>query len=111
MDKREACKEFKSTTTPKGVFVVRCTVSREAWAGASDHLDSARNGLWFQLREGRHPNKRLQAAWTAHGEAEFEYAILETLDEDVSPLVLKDSLKERLKHWVGQLNAPAVWPV
>ena len=110
MDKREARKQFKSKVTPKGVFAVRCTVSGEAWVAASDHLDSARNGLWFQLRNRLHPNRQLQAAWNACGEDAFEYSILETLDEDMKPLTLKDTLQERQKHWMAELNAPALWP-
>ncbi|MGA2592380.1 MAG: GIY-YIG nuclease family protein [Bryobacteraceae bacterium] len=77
VDKREARKDFKSKITPKGVFAVRCAASDEAWVSASDHLDTARNGLWFQLRSGLHPNKRLQAAWNAHREAALEYQVLE----------------------------------
>jgi len=69
---------------------VRCAASGEAWVSASDHSDTARNGWWFQLRSGLHPNKRLQAAWNAHGEAAFEYPVLETFEEHVSPLLLKD---------------------
>ena len=111
MDKREARKEFKLKKTPKGIFVVRCTVSKQAWVAASDHLDSAWNGLRFQLHEGRHSNKQLQAAWNTHGESSFEYSILETFDEELLPLVLKDALKQRQKHWLAELNAPAVWPV
>ena len=42
MDKREARKEFKSKTTPKGVFAVRRAASGEAWVSAYDHLDTAR---------------------------------------------------------------------
>jgi hypothetical protein len=105
MDKREARKEFKSRKTPKGVFAIRCTATGEAWVSGSDHLDSARNGAWFQLRNGQHQNKRLQAEWTAKGEEAFAYEVLETLDDDVSPLLLKDVLRERQKHWETKLGA------
>lgn len=105
VDKREARKEFKSKTTPKGIFAVRCTVSGEVWAGGSDHLNSAQNSLWFQLRNGLYQNKRLQSEWNAHGEGAFAFEILETLDEDVSPLLLRDLLRERQKHWETKLGA------
>ena len=85
MDKREARKEFKLRTTPKGIFAVRCLASGDVWVSATDHLDSARNGVWFQLRNGLHQNKTLQAVWNAHGEGGFEFEVLETLPEDVSP--------------------------
>jgi hypothetical protein len=105
MDKREARKEFKSRKTPKGIFAIRCAASSEVWVSASDHLDSARNGVWFQLRNGLHQHKRLQSEWNAKGEEAFAYEVLETLDDDVSPLLLKDVLRERQKHWETKLGA------
>jgi hypothetical protein len=105
MDKREARKEFKSRKTPKGIFAIRCAATAEVWVSASDHLDSARNGVWFQLRNGLHQNKRLQAEWNTNGEEAFAYEVLETLDDDVSSLLLKDVLLERQKHWEGKLGA------
>jgi hypothetical protein len=105
MDKRAARKEFKSRKTPKGVFAIRCTAACKVWVSASDHLDSARNGVWFQLRNGLHQNRSLQAEWNARGEEAFAYEVLETLDDDVSPLVLKDVLLERQTDWQRKLGA------
>jgi hypothetical protein len=105
MDKREARKEFKSRRTPKGIFAIRCAATSEVWVSASDHLDSARNGVWFQLRNGLHQNKRLQSEWNARGEGAFAYEVLETLDDDVSPLLLKDVLLGRQTHWEKKLGA------
>ena len=108
MDKREERKEFKSRRTPKGIFAIRCAPTSEAWVSASDHLDSARNGIWFQLRNGLHQNKRLQSEWNANGEEAFAFEVLETLDDDISPLLLKDVLRERQKHWENELRASGV---
>jgi hypothetical protein len=36
MDKREARKEFKSRLTPKGVFALQCTASKELWVSGSN---------------------------------------------------------------------------
>jgi hypothetical protein len=108
IDKRQARKEFKSKKTPTGVFAVRCAASGEAWVSASDHLDSTRNGLWFMLRNGLHPNKYLQSVWNVHGEAMFTYEVLETLDEEVLPLLVKHVLRERQKHWERELGTSIV---
>lgn len=105
MDKREARKQYKLRKTPKGVFAVRCPAAGSAWAGASNHLDTEKNGLWFQLKQGSHLNRVLQAAWNAHGEAAFRFEVLETLDDDVNPLLVKDALRERLEHWAKELGA------
>lgn len=111
MDKREACKEYKSKTTPKGIFAVRCKATGDAWVGASDHLDTQVNRIWFELSGGMHRNKGMQHLWNVYGEDAFAYEVLETLDDDVAPLLLKDLLKERRKHWVQALAAHQADPL
>jgi hypothetical protein len=101
MDKRAARREYKLKKTPKGIYAVRCKATGEAWVGASTHLDSQVNQMWWELRGGLHRNTPMQAAWTWHGEGSFAYEVLETLDDDVPPLLLRDLLEERRKHWEG----------
>ena len=66
------------------------------------------NGLWFALRHGSHHDKALQTAWNERGEREFHYEVLEKLDEDVSPLALRDLLKRKKVHCVAQFGARAL---
>jgi hypothetical protein len=99
MDKRAARNAYKSKKTPRGIFAVRCKETGEAWVGSSTHLDSQVNSIWFELRSGLHRNKPMQAVWNTHGETAFAYEVLEILDDDVAPLLLKDLLEERRKHW------------
>jgi hypothetical protein len=73
--------------------------------GASDHLDTAQNGVWFQLRNASHRNPQLQAAWNAHGEAVFEFEILEKFDDKVSALLVGDIMKDRQAYWENTLGA------
>jgi hypothetical protein len=103
--KKEAIKEYKARKIPRGIFVVRCTATGRAWVGSSPNLEAARNGLWFTLDLGNHPNKSLQAEWNAKGGEAFEYEILEKLDDDVSPLALNDLLQEKKRQWAGELHA------
>jgi hypothetical protein len=105
MDKRAARSAYKSKKTPTGIFAVRCKATGDVWVGDSKHLDSQVNRIWFELRGGLHRNKSMQAIWNAHGEAEFGYEVLETLDDDVAPLLLKDLLAERQKYWRQALGA------
>ena len=35
----------------------------------------------------------------SHGEAAFEYALLEILEEEMSPFVLRETLKAKLVEW------------
>lgn len=99
MDKRAARNEYKSRKTPKGIYAIRCKATGEVWIGASSHLDTQVNSIWFELRAGLHRNKLMQAAWTAHGEEVFAYEILEAVDDDTPALLLRDLLEERRKHW------------
>jgi hypothetical protein len=99
MDKRAARTAYKAKKTPRGVYAIRCKATGEAWVGSSTHLDSQANSIWFELRSGLHRNRAIQAVWNAHGETVFSYEVLEILDDDVPPLLLKDLLEERRKHW------------
>ena len=108
MDRREARRQFKEKKTEKGVFAIRCVPSSEVWVGSFANLDAARTGTWFMLRNGTHHNKTMQAAWSKHGEAAFEYEVLEKLNEDLSPLLLRDTLHDRQKYWKNQLGAAPV---
>ncbi len=84
---------------------VRCIASGAVWVGASRNLDATRNGCWFTLRSGSHVDKPLQQEWNAHGEAAFQYEILETLEGDLHPIAIADLLKQSRQRWVEQLNA------
>ena len=105
MNKRAVRQEYKLKKTPRGIFAVRCEPAGRVWVGASTHLDSEKNGLWFSLRTGSHRNQAMQDAWDAHGEESFVYEIVETLDDDIAPLLLRDTLAERQTHWRQTLAA------
>jgi hypothetical protein len=108
IDRREARRDAKARVTAKGIFVVRCTVSGEAWVSNSRDLTSSQTGLWFMLRNGMHHNKAMQAAWNLHGADAFLFEVLETLDNDLPPLLLSDALRDRQKHWQQKLGASAL---
>jgi hypothetical protein len=105
VDKKEAIRKYKELKPQLGVYAIRCTTSGKVWVGASRNLDATRNGVFFMLRAGGHIDKPLQQEWNAHGKEAFQYEILETLDDDLLPLAVKDLLKEKSKHWQAQLSA------
>lgn len=102
-DRKAAIRAYKERKPRPGIYAVRHRASGRAWAGASPNLDTTRNGLWHQLDEGRHLDRGLQAAWNQHGEAAFEYVILEVLEEEMSPLVLTETLKAKKSEWAALL--------
>ena len=105
--KRELIRAYKDAPVRQGVFAVRCTPTDEVWVSASPNLDKQQTSLWFGLRMGGHPNKAMQAAWTAHGEPAFSFEVLETLelDEDAPAYVARTRLKDRETHWREMLGA------
>lgn len=109
MDKslrRQAVRDFKERKVSRGIFVVRCTATGEAWVGSSRNLDQQQNSIWFGLRAGGYINRSVQAAWTAHGEAAFAFEVLETLDdEDLGDLGRADLLKSRAAKWRVEIGA------
>jgi hypothetical protein len=108
LNRKEAIREYKMRKVSRGVFAVRCMTTGQIWIDSSPNLDGAKNGLWFQLREGLHRDKSLQTEWNTHGENLFQLEVLETLDDDVIPLGVKDLLKEKKSKWTAQLGAKAL---
>jgi len=105
MDRKEAIRQYKERKPQRGAFAVHCTATGHAWVGSSPNVDSAQNGLWFALRANGHLDKLLQGEWNQHGEAAFQYEVLEKLDDDVAPIAVRDLLKEKRAQWAEQLQA------
>lgn len=111
--RREAVRAWKERKSEIGVYVVRCAASGQAWVGATPNPDAAQNKLWFSLKTGGYPNKSLQAAWKAHGEAAFALEMVERTEWDeagsADPAYARNALlKDRAAHWRAQLGAEAV---
>ncbi len=104
-DRRAAIAAYKEQKSAAGIYAIHCQTDDSAWVGQALNLDTFENRQWFTLRQGSHPNKALQAVWTAHGEAAFSVEILEQLDDDASDISRPRLLKERQAHWVTQLSA------
>jgi len=107
-DRKAAISAYKDAKTPCGVFAVVCETTGETWVGASRHLDTQQNSLWFQLRQGGARNAELQAAWARHGEDAFRFEALEQLPDDISDLARKDQLKQRQDDWREAMSAKAM---
>ena len=110
LSRKEAIKEYKARKTAQGIFAVRCTATGCVWIDSSPNLDAAQNSLWFFLRNGYHDDKALQTEWNTHGAGAFQFEVVEKLDDDVSPIELKDLLKEKKLRWVGHFGAKMLSP-
>jgi hypothetical protein len=108
--RKDAIRAYKERPPNMGAFAIRCVPDNRCWVGTSRNLTAAQNSAWFSLRMGMHRNRDLQAAWTTHGEAAFEFEIVEKLDEDIAPMAVADVLKEKLRVWAERLQAPQLLP-
>ena len=104
-EKKAASQQYKSRTIQHGIIAIRCTATGDAWVGATTQPGIGQNNIWFQLRMGGSHNKKMQAAWHAHGEDNFVYEMLETFDTNLSAHQLEALVLERLPYWRTQLNA------
>ena len=72
-------REYKQRRRPMGVFQVRNRANGKVLVGTSTDLPSMLNRQRTQLRLGMHPNKSLQADWTAQAGEGFSFDVLDTL--------------------------------
>src|SRR5579872_6539065 len=91
--RKDAIRKFKERKPLQGVFSVRCSPTGRVWVGCATNVEAIRNRYWFALRMGAHLDKSLQAEWNAHGEAAFQYEILEKLEDDLHPFDVARLLK------------------
>lgn len=107
--RKELLAAYRERKPRPGVFAVRCATTGQVWVQATPNLDTCRNGVWFPLKLGTHPNRALQAEWTAHGADAFTIEDLEALaEDDLAGWELTSKLKSRERHWRQVLNATAV---
>lgn len=65
-----------------GIYQIRCAVSGSAYIGSSKKIPARWAEHRRTLRRGTSPCRRLQSAWTKHGENAFEFSILEECSPD-----------------------------
>ena len=106
--RKAAIAAYKERKSVAGIFVIRCEASSQAWVGQSPNLEKIQNRIWFSLRQGNHPCRSLQAAWTAHGADSLTFEACERLEEEETAYIRDALLKERVLHWRKQLGAEAV---
>lgn len=82
-----------------GVYCIRCKVDNRVYVGASTNIyNRIRQHIECLRVKSKDSNRHLIEAWHAHGEDNFEYEILECLED-------KEKLKEREYHWMVVLKS------
>ncbi|MDX2203107.1 MAG: GIY-YIG nuclease family protein [Hyphomicrobiaceae bacterium] len=103
--KKSAAARCKEAKTAAGIYAVRCAPTGALWAGRATSLATVWNRITFELRQGCHRDRALQAAWNAHGPAALLFEPLERLDDDTLPYQRDGMLKDRLEAWCRRLGA------
>jgi hypothetical protein len=107
--RKAAVAAFKERKSEPGIYALTCRPTGERWVGRASDLATIRNRLSVALRMASTPHRSLQAAARAHGEAAFDFEVMERIEEpDASPALVGAILKRRLEHWRDQLGATAI---
>ena len=106
--RKAAIAAYKERKSVAGIFAIRCQATAEVWVGQTPDLAKIQNRIWFTLRQGSHPCRSLQAAWTAHAADRFAFEACGRLEAEESPYVRDALLKERVMFWRKELSADAV---
>jgi hypothetical protein len=78
-DQKQLKKEYQQTRRAMGVFLIRNNVNDKVFLAAGVNLPGLINRHRFQLVQGGHPNKELQADWNALGSNNFAFEIVDEL--------------------------------
>ena len=78
-DKKQLKKNYQQRPRPMGVFLIRNNLSDKVLLDSGLDLHGKINRHKFQLRNGIHPNKSLQADWNELGSNNFAFEIVDEL--------------------------------
>jgi len=84
-DRKALVQQYLETPRPAGVFGVRNTRSGRVLLGSSANLPGVLNRQRFQLENGSHPDKELQADWNELGPDAFAFETLDLLKPSDTP--------------------------
>ena len=89
-----ARKHLEEIPNSSGIYQIRCNQNGKIYVGSAVSLQARWCMHRRELRRGLHHNPHLQHAWNLHGEASFEFTILE--------LVEAPQLLIREQWWISQ---------
>lgn len=105
LDRKAAINAYKERKPKAAIFALRCAATGAVWIGPTLNPDTVHNRIWFTLRQGSHPNRELQKAWSAHGTDAFALETLEVFEPDEDRYLRDNQLKDRAAHWRERLGA------
>lgn len=79
--RRAVARQVRDSFPPMGIYTIRDRAGDHQLLGASRNVYAALNRARFELRMGRHADRRLQAGWNRSGEAGLVFEVLELVKE------------------------------
>lgn len=83
--RRALARQARDAFPPMGVFAIRNLASGSVRVKTSRNVPGAINRIGFELRQGTHPDKSLQAEWNALGPERFRMDTLELVRQREDP--------------------------
>ena len=78
-DRKQLKKDYQQKPRPMGVFLIRNNLTDKVFLAVGLDLNGLINRHRFQLQNGSHANKTLQADWNELGSANFAFEIVDQL--------------------------------
>jgi hypothetical protein len=112
LDRKSRIRDYKENPPAAGVFGVRNTATGRLLIGHTANLPGMLNRQRFQLEMGSHPDRELQADWSAQGPDSFEFDVLDELETsgDLTPQDLADELAVLHRLWLERLAGRDLYP-
>lgn len=85
IDKRKIKEQYKQTALPMGVYQIKNLVNGKVFIGSDKNLPGKFNNHRFQLKQGSHMNRALQADYKHFGEENFSFDVLDYLEPNEDP--------------------------
>lgn len=101
---RELIEGFRADAKTKdiprvsGIYQIRCIPSGKIYVGSAVNLQERWRHHKSALRHNRHVNAYLQAAWEKHGENNFEFVVLEIVND-------KSNLFAKEQEWIDMTES------
>jgi len=94
----------------QGIYKIINVVNNKFYVGSAVDFTARKRRHWWALRNQRHANKHLQAAWNKYGEQSFTFVIVEELEVGTDILAAETVwLKEHVgKEYCYNLGTEAI---
>lgn len=108
-DRKALVREYLETPRPAGVYRVLNKASGKSLLGSSPNVPGVVNRQRFQLENGSHPDKELQADWNDLGPDAFTFETLDLLKPSDDPgYDSTEDLRTLKTMWLEKLAASGV---